>query len=140
MLALVARAPGGPVPLLAPAHAPLPPPTQESVDGSVEVSAYRPGRVLLDVDARRPTALLVRESWSRGWRVRVDGAPATLHPAAGLYFAVPLERGRHAVELRYATPGLPIGIAAVGAWAALAVTVCIRRRAGNREVTTVGPV
>jgi hypothetical protein len=128
MLALVARDPAGAVPVLAPADAFLPPRRGAGEVGEVRVLDYRPGHVRLEVAARRPAVLLVRESWSRGWRARVDGAPTPLYPAAGLLFAVPLAPGPHAVELRYSTPGLRAGFALLGAWAALAVVAWRSKR------------
>jgi hypothetical protein len=128
MLERVLRDPGGPIAIAAPPDATLPVPSDVGRDGDVEAIEYRPGRVRLGVAARRPTALLVRESWSRGWRARVDGRPAPIHPAAGLFFAVPLAAGRHTVELRYATPGLGAGVTALAAGAALVVWARMRRR------------
>jgi hypothetical protein len=121
MLSLVERDPSGPIPILAPAGAALPPPAEDAA-GGVEVIEYRPGSVRLRVDARAATTLLVRESWSPGWSATVDGARALLHPAAGLFFVVPLDAGRHTVELRYAAPGLAMGMAGV---TALILVACI---------------
>jgi hypothetical protein len=127
MLERVERDPSGPVPVLAPADLAPPLPAEDGAAGGVEVIEYRPGHVRLRVDARRPGTLIVRESWSRGWRARVDGADAPLHPAAGLFFAVPLASGRHAVELRYTTPGRAAGVAGLAAWAGLVATAWAQR-------------
>jgi hypothetical protein len=137
MLALAERDPAGPVPVVTPSQTPSPrEPGGEA--GSVVVAAYVPGRVQLVVDARRPGLLLARESWSRGWHATSDGAPAPVHPAAGLFFAVPVEAGRHRIELRFEPPGLTLGLVGFCAWCVLAAIasrgVLSRRQSARRAV------
>jgi len=110
---------GDSIPILAsPSELPARPVAAE-FPGSVDVLDYRPGNVRLDVSATVPALLLVRESWSRGWTAFVDGAQVPIHPAAAIYYALAVPRGRHVVELRYATPGLYLGLAGFVAWCCL---------------------
>ena len=48
---------------------------------------------------------------ARGWRAHVDGVPAPVVRANGKHRAVAVSAGRHEVVLRYAPPGLVVGLA-----------------------------
>ena len=54
---------------------------------------------------------MVRASFARGWRARVDGVPAPVLRANGKHRAVAVNAGRHEVVLRYEAPGLLPGVA-----------------------------
>jgi len=89
--------------------------------GEVAVRSYRHGHVVMQVRADAGDRLLVaRDSWTPGWRARVDGAPAAVLPAAGIFFAVPVPQGSHEVELRFHAPGLGPGLALGLVWLSLA--------------------
>jgi hypothetical protein len=60
------------------------------------VSADR-WRALIDVP--RAGYLLQREAWYPGWRARVDGVETPLLRADVLFRAIPLEPGKHDVEV-----------------------------------------
>lgn len=55
--------------------------------------------------------LVTRDTFVRGWTATVDGRPAAILRANGKHRAVPVPAGRHAVELRYHSPGLTVGLA-----------------------------
>lgn len=54
--------------------------------------------------------LVLRDSYANGWNVSVDGRPATILRADGLFRAVLLSGGIHRVEFAYEPPGFRIGI------------------------------
>ena len=78
-------------------------------------------RLEFDVQASRPTVLVVRDGWAAGWSATVDAAAAPVLRADGRHRAVPVPAGRSRVVLSYRPPSLTpgLGIAA----AALALTL-----------------
>jgi hypothetical protein len=58
--------------------------------------------------------LVLPEPFARGWTARVDGAPASIHPADVLFRAVPVPAGAREVTLRFCPTGLTTGIAMAG--------------------------
>ena len=110
-------------------------------DGSVQVTAYRPGDVELRVATRSPRAILARESWKAGWRAQVDGRPAPIHPAAdGLFFTVDVLPGVHLVRLTYRQPGLALGIVGAGSWLGLVLAGAWARHRRMRGRPGVDPL
>jgi Bacterial membrane protein YfhO len=85
--------------------------------GRIEVIAARRGFAELAVDVDRPTWLLAREPYYRGWRATVDANEVEVRPAGGFLIAFEVPAGRHAVRLEYVEGGFAIG----GAAAALAL-------------------
>ena len=76
-------------------------------------AAFEPEHERYDVDAVGGAGyLVVRASFARGWRARVDGTAATVLRANGKHRAVPVPAGRHVVELDYVPPGWAAGVAA----------------------------
>lgn len=65
-------------------------------DGQVRRLSWSPNRIALDVDARRPTTLLVNQNWHPGWTSSV-GEVVSVDGILG----VRLAEGRHAVTLRF---------------------------------------
>jgi hypothetical protein len=64
------------------------------------------------VETNASAYLVVRASYARGWRARVDGVPAPVLRANGKHRAVAVDAGRHEVVLRYEAPGFAAGVAA----------------------------
>jgi hypothetical protein len=105
MIETVGAHPNGPVPVVGEAAL-----AARRSGGDVTIRTYEPGHAVLDVSPTAPALLLVRESRLPGWEVHVDGVPVDPVPAAGLYFAIPLEPGRHEVVLRFRAPGFRAGL------------------------------
>lgn len=82
--------------------------------GTVRPASTLPGRRVFDAELDGSGYLLVRDSYARGWSATVDGRAAPLLRANGKHQAVPLDAGRHRVELRYRPPGLVAGLVAMG--------------------------
>jgi hypothetical protein len=60
----------------------------------------------LEVEADRPTVVVLRDAYARGWTAHVNGAPSPVLRADGRHRAVPIPAGRSQVVLRYRPPGL----------------------------------
>jgi hypothetical protein len=73
--------------------------------------------------------LVLRDSYADGWNVSVDGRPAAILRADGIFRAVRLSAGIHRVEFSYEPPGFRIGIGLTSLTAlGLALFVAIGRR------------
>ena len=68
--------------------------------------------IVVKLSAGERGAANVLESYDPGWSAEVDGAPARVDLASdGFSMAIPVEAGRHAIRLRYHTPGIRMGVA-----------------------------
>ncbi len=64
--------------------------------------AYKPGSIVLEVEAEQPAWLVINEVTARGWQARLNGGVSLpLLRANGLFHAVCVPAGRHSVELGY---------------------------------------
>ncbi|MBV8951223.1 MAG: hypothetical protein JOZ99_10135, partial [Actinobacteria bacterium] len=59
------------------------------------------GRFRAEVDVRRSSYVVLRQSWHPRWRATVDGHAVTPVPIAPSYVAVPVGPGRHLVAFDY---------------------------------------
>ena len=85
---------------------------QADTERPVEVKYSRPSSDEIHIEAApgRPGFVAVLESYDPGWRATVDGVAAPVVMANGFSMAVPVKAGRHAIVLRYYTPGRRLGI------------------------------
>jgi multisubunit Na+/H+ antiporter MnhG subunit len=72
-----------------------------------EVAAYHPTRLVLRVDVPEAGWLLVTDTWSRRWRVTVDGGEGEILPGNFVFRAVNLAAGTHTLDFRYDPIGFP---------------------------------
>lgn len=118
-------------PELAPAPALAPVPGEPP--GEVRALAFEPERIELEVAARRPAWLVLREAWSADWSATCDGAPVPIARADVLFRAIPVPAGPSRVELRWAPawrwPAL--GLSALGWAGVIGAAVRARRRRGE---------
>ncbi len=77
----------------------------------VRVLEESPVRLVLEVEAARPSFLVTNDAFASGWGARVDGAEAPVYPANVAQRAVAVPAGRSRVEFRYRPPGLVAGAA-----------------------------
>jgi membrane protein YfhO len=89
--------------------------------GTVERVRNVPGEERYEVQADGTGYLVTRDTHARGWTATVDGRPAAVLRADGKHRAVAVPAGRHAVEMRYHPPGLPLGLALT----AMAAAACL---------------
>jgi hypothetical protein len=96
----------------------------------------------LEVEAQlcAPGVLVVLEAFEAGWRATVDGAPAPVLRANGLFRAVRLPGGRHRVRFVYRPPSAAAGAALslLGVVAAAALGLGARLR-GRRPEGSIPP-
>ena len=74
---------------------------QQGVPAQVQVRTDHASRLMLDVDAAVPSWVVVSDPFAPGWQADIDGMPAPLLRANGLFRAVCVPAGRHVVTLRY---------------------------------------
>jgi hypothetical protein len=81
-------------------------------DGPLEpcaASSRRPEEVVVDCRSERGGYAVLLEENARGWSADLDGRPAAVLTADGLFRAVRVGAGEHRVVFRYRTPGLRAG-------------------------------
>ncbi len=84
-----------------------------------------PERVRIAARAPVDGFVVLGDAFAPGWSAAVDGAPARLLRADGLFRAVPVTAGAHEVILRYRPPGLFASALLSGAGALLALLWCV---------------
>ncbi|CAM3229868.1 hypothetical protein G4177_24130 [Corallococcus sp. ZKHCc1 1396] len=99
---------------------------EDASAGTARRVEWTPNRLVVDVDATRPTALLINQNWHPGWKSSVGEVVSR----EGL-LGVTLPEGHHRVVLRF-LPRSGLGGAAVSvlAWVGLAVLAWGPRRRG----------
>jgi fluoride ion exporter CrcB/FEX len=81
-----------------------------------------------EIDTRGEGVLVVRQSYMRCWKARVDGAPATVVPVNGAQLGVRVPAGRHLVEVYLDAKPYLVGLLAP---LLLAPLLWFSRRAGS---------
>ena len=74
-----------------------------------EIVRLEPERVEVATRSPGPALLVLTDTDAPGWRATVDGAPAPIHRANGLFRAVHVPEGEHRVVFEYAPSGLRWG-------------------------------
>jgi hypothetical protein len=97
-------------------------------EASVRVVASRADALIVETQANQPGWLTVTGSFAPGWRARIDGVSAPIVRANGVFRAVRVPAGRHAVDLRYRPPAVAAGAALSLASAAAAAGLASRRK------------
>lgn len=70
-------------------------------DATIEISHYAKTRVIVTVDAPQPGYVVLNDVWHPWWAATVDGQPAPLLKANGLFRAVPVPAGRHRIMFEF---------------------------------------
>jgi hypothetical protein len=86
-------------------------------DFKSEIVGYSSDSMSVSTDFSTPGFLVISTRYDGGWEAKVDGQDADLLRADGILMAVPVEAGRHTVELQFEPPeyvwGRRISIASV---------------------------
>jgi hypothetical protein len=100
---------------------------REGFDGSVDILAYEPNRVVLEAELNGPGWLVLNDAYYPGWEATVDGQPSPVYASNGCVRAVPLEAGGHEVVFRFRPRPLLLGgaISAVSALMFVAVGLVV---------------
>lgn len=103
----------------------------------VDVRAYGPNRVELDVDAAAAGILVLGEVDYPGWRVFVDGVAQRTLRVNALFRGARVEAGRHRVRFEYRPSRLALG-ATISAVAGLALVAGLLRELRRRRLRPPG--
>jgi hypothetical protein len=95
-----------------------------------DFTVYEHDEMAFDVSVPEAGWLIVTDRWARGWTADVNGAPAPIWGANGLWRAVRVRAGTNTVAMRYRPFGYPWLIAL--SWGTL-VLVVITTIAGRRR-------
>ncbi len=95
-----------------------------------------PNDVIIAVMLPADGYVVLRDSYDPSWRAEVDGIPATVVRANGLYRAVRTTAGSHTIRFHYAPRELRTGLAISGAAAFLLIGIGVSRR--TRARTSAG--
>ncbi|MFH1279710.1 MAG: hypothetical protein ABIK65_15180 [Candidatus Eisenbacteria bacterium] len=99
---------------------------------------YTPNRLVMEIDARRPSLLFVSNAWLPYWGARVDGEEAPVLRGDYAFQAVPVPEGAKEVTLRFRSPpfvaarAVSLGAVAFLLIGAAGTAVISRRRGGVR--------
>lgn len=101
------------------------------IEGSVGWVEQTPNHLILDVESSGAGLVVVADNWFPGWKAYVDGDESPVLRADHALRAVPIEGGRHRVELRYESDLLRGSLAvsiACGLLLAAVAALSLRRR------------
>jgi Bacterial membrane protein YfhO len=105
--------------------------------GSAAVVRERNAQVTLRATLDRRGLVVLNDSFSDGWTVRVDGHAAPALHVNDVMRGVAVGPGRHTIAWSYAVPGLRAGVAvsalALAALLGGAIALALRRRATSRS-------
>ena len=94
-------------------------------EGTIELLAYEPNRVALEIRVSAPAFLVLSDVLYPGWEATLDGDPVPIYLADGVFRGVAVPAGGHLLEMNY-RPGslrLGLGLAAMTTLMVVSVTV-----------------
>lgn len=100
--------------------------------GEARVARYEPERVTMDVEADRPSVVVLSDAWFPGWEATVDGDRAPLLRVDHALRGVAVGPGTHRVEMRFRSApfryGATITLMTLALLAGAALAPVVRRR------------
>jgi hypothetical protein len=99
-------------------------------EGRISALDEAPDRIGFVAETNRPTMVVVRDAYARGWSARVNDVEAPVLRANGRHRAVSVPAGTSRVVLSYRPPGLTLGLAIAAASALSTVSIGLVRRSG----------
>ncbi len=99
-------------------------------EGSAAILEEAPERLRILARAPAPGYLVLADAFAPGWRATLDGSPAPILRANGLFRAVAVGPGEHSVVMTYAPASVRLGLgtSAVGLLLALGLGIVAQRR------------
>ena len=75
----------------------------DSVEATVQITEWNPGRMRLEISPPSPqdAYVVVSENWYFDWRARVDGQPANTLRGNGALITVPVPAGAQTIDLNF---------------------------------------
>ncbi|MFA4844837.1 MAG: YfhO family protein [Candidatus Margulisiibacteriota bacterium] len=98
--------------------------------GEVVIVKYRPGEIVMSVEAKVGGYLFLGESYYPGWQAAVDGRAKPILKAQELFCAVPIERGKHSVRFNYDPWSFKLG-AVISIFCVLLSAICLLGKWGG---------
>jgi hypothetical protein len=100
--------------------------------GEAQVTRDAGDRLTVRTRLQAPGFVVLTDTFAPGWRATIDGHPAELQRANGIFRALAVEAGTHEIELRYRPRGLTVGLlTSAGALAGLALLLSREARRGR---------
>ena len=78
--------------------------------GQATIIEDLPERLRVDIESRAPGYLVIADAFAPGWTARIDGDPAEILRANGMFRAVRVATGTHSIEMRYAPVSVRRGL------------------------------
>ena len=75
----------------------------------ISEGGYKSGRLFGSIEAKEDGYMILSIPYDKSWHIYVDGIKTEAKVAYGMMTAVPLNLGRHVVELKYVPGGLAAG-------------------------------
>jgi hypothetical protein len=72
-----------------------------TVSGQVEITSYRPDRIVLTAETAGKAYLFLSEIFYPGWNAFIDGQPAGIMRGDYLFRVLELPKGRHSILLEF---------------------------------------
>jgi hypothetical protein len=86
-------------------------PITDNTIGAAAILKYEAEHVIVQTTTDTPGYLILTDTHYPGWAATLDGQPATIEPAYGLFRAVAIPAGAHTVEFRFEPASLKVGAA-----------------------------
>ena len=86
-----------------------------ALTGSMEIVHEDPPHLALDVSAPESAVLVVADLFYPGWQCTLDGEPAAIDAAHGVFRAVDVKKGKHRAVFEYRPASFRVGV-----WCSLA--------------------
>ncbi|MDO8803215.1 MAG: YfhO family protein, partial [Elusimicrobiota bacterium] len=100
----------------------------EPPGGKIEIEEKRPGRLKAGVELAAPAVFVLSQAAYPGWRLKVDGKNSPPGIFEDFFLSVPLQPGRHTVELHYVPLSFMAGLLISGLAAALLLWAGVSRK------------
>jgi len=106
----------------------------ENARGTVAIQPRGYNAFTIDANLDRLGWIVISESAWKGWRATIDGEPARIRIANGVFLGVQVPKGRHRIELRYLPKGFVVGAWVSGATVLALAGAILLSRARQRRI------